>query len=106
MRREPQKPISAEITRFQESVGELWDGEMLIGHLAVRVEIYWTTVGHLWWRREIDPEPWFEYVIAYSESDRWEEGVVVAADMTDELRDWDDGRFELRGRTMSLRWLS
>ncbi|EIV94348.1 hypothetical protein [Frankia sp. QA3] len=93
--------------RYSHRVAWIFDGPNPIGYLLVVPDVYSIqTGGALWWRR------WSEgrhgatlYLALPGTRFPFTDTIVWPDDLSEELDDWDLGRFQLVDETYDLRWL-
>ncbi|GAA4567413.1 hypothetical protein GCM10023193_46350 [Planotetraspora kaengkrachanensis] len=99
MRRDPQ------LDPFRERAAFLIrDGER-VATLYLRAEAWWEqTGGHLWWRTWSEAK---EHVHGFvlTQAGAFDDFIVDADDVHDELPDWVNNIFEYRGEILTVRWL-
>jgi hypothetical protein len=108
---EPPGPPDHRLDPYRRAIGRLRDNEELVGLLATRVQIWWTTEGRCWRRRHVDPVELPEWLILTTNAegqvvgDLFDDGIVMEENLDQELRDWAVGRFRLRGEVLALEWM-
>ncbi|MFI8823906.1 hypothetical protein [Streptomyces sp. NPDC053431] len=85
------------------------DGDEQVGVLVIRVTTCWKREGRLWRRRWEDPRELPEWALSRVGPSRYlpdfDDGIVSAASLDEELADWAAGIFRLMGRQFGLAWL-
>ena len=105
-RREPAPQPDPNLDRYRKAAARLYDGDALAAHLLTRVNVWWTTEGPWWRRREVNPQERVEWFLDFqpdfdlAHPGGWDDGVDVDA------AELDDDRFIYLGRTLRVAWLS
>lgn len=105
-RREPAPQPDPALDRYRKAAAGLYDGEALAAHLLTRVNVWWTTEGPWWRRREVNPQERVEWFLDFqpdfdlAHPSGWDDGVDV------DSAELDDDRFIYVGRTLRVTWLS
>ncbi|MET9934907.1 MULTISPECIES: hypothetical protein [unclassified Streptomyces] len=85
------------------------DGDEQIGLLVIRVTTRWWREGPFWRRRWGNPQELPEWALSRvgpaQQLPDFEDGVISADELDEELADWAAGIFRLRGQQFSLAWL-
>jgi hypothetical protein len=103
--REPAPEPDARLDRYRRAAARVFDGDRLVGHLTTRVDIWWTTEGPWWRRRDVRPEERVEWFLDYERAeplahpDGWNDGIAR------DVKDLDQDEFYLQGRTLRVQWL-
>ena len=102
---EPEPAPNARLDPYRKSAARLYDGDFLVAHLTVRVQVWWTTEGPWWRRRNVRPQERVEWLLDFQPDfdlghpdgldDRIDAGVA----------DLDAGRFTCRGWSLRVEWL-
>jgi hypothetical protein len=92
------------LSAYHGAVARLFRGSEEIGLLLVRVEPHaQIRSGRLWWRRWAPSEdlPWLYMIVDGTFND----SVLFADEIEDEVRDWEAGRFQYRGEVLLAQWV-
>jgi hypothetical protein len=85
----------------------IWPDRAILSALTlyIRVETRCTQVGgHLWWRRWSEPAEGVHGFLVDA-GGGFDDFVIGAEALGDELADWNQGRFLYRGETLQVSWL-
>lgn len=94
---------------YRRGAASVFDGDVLVGHLVTRVQVWWTVVGQLWRRRGVDPVEKVEWLLAVAPGESHRFG---GRDYVDDVQHDTDAlieelsadRFDLWGRAYRLEW--
>lgn len=86
------------------------DGDEQVGVLLTRVTTWWWREGPIWRRRWVKPQELPEWAVfrvgVTQQLPMFEDGIVGAEELDEELGDWASGFFRLRDQRFTLDWLS
>ena len=101
------EPVLADVRLdlYRKRGGILFRGTDQVATLYIRVETWCTQVGgHLWWRRWSEPAEGVHGFLVDA-GGGFDDFVIGAEALGDELADWNQGRFLCRGETLQVSWL-
>lgn len=86
------------------------DGDEQVGVLLTTVTTWWWRKGPIWRRRWVEPQELPEWAVfrvgATHQLPVFEDGIVGAEELDEELGDWASGLFRLRDQQFTLDWLT
>jgi hypothetical protein len=111
-RREAPGPPDPALDPYRRGVAKASENGVEVGYLWTRVQAWWTVVGHLWWRRGVDPverPEWFlEFHATYEGSSYpYQEGFANSStDTADLVCEFETNAVHVNGHTYDLEWLT
>lgn len=95
--------------RYRSGAATVFDGNVLVGHLVTRVQVWWIVVGHLWWRRGVDPVEKMEWLLSWVPGQSGGFGETGYVDGVDDVEPMIEelgvDRFDLQGVSYRVEWL-
>ncbi|WP_282693173.1 hypothetical protein [Streptomyces sp. CC208A] len=105
----PEPSPDARLDPYRRAAARLLDEDEQIGVLVTRVVTWWWREGPSWRRRWGNPRELPEWALSLvgpaQQLPDFDEGIVSAQELDEELADWAAGIFRLRGRRYGLAWL-
>ncbi|MEV7282408.1 hypothetical protein [Streptomyces sp. NPDC093111] len=105
----PEPPTDARLDPYRRAAARLMDGDEQIGVLVIRVTTWWWREGPFWRRRWGNPQELPEWALSCvaptQQLPDFDDGIISADALDEELTDWSEGIFRLRGQQFSLAWL-
>jgi hypothetical protein len=102
---EPEPPPNPAFAPYRRAAAALYDGELLVGQLLARTNVWWTVRGPFWRRRYEDPVERVEWFVTFeagvpeAHPDGWDDGVDA------DVSDLAAGQFRYRGKAWRVDWL-
>jgi hypothetical protein len=103
---EPAPEPDARLDPYRKAAARLYDGDSLAAPLLTRVDVWWTTEGRGWNRRNVRPQERVAWLLDFAPGfegahpSGWDDGVDV------DVAELDDDRFTYVGRTLRVEWLT
>ncbi|MBH5333276.1 hypothetical protein IHE55_00040 [Streptomyces pactum] len=105
----PKPPTDARLDPYRRAAARLMNGDEQIGVLVIRVTTWWWKEGPFWRRRWGNPRELPEWALSRvgtaPQLPDFDDGVISADELDEELADWAAGNFRLRGQQLGLAWL-
>ncbi|MCZ0983385.1 hypothetical protein O1L60_41875 [Streptomyces diastatochromogenes] len=105
----PEPLTDARLDPYRHAAARLLEGDEQIGRLVIRVTTWWQREGPFWRRRWVNPRELPEWALSRVgptlRLPDFDDGVVSAEELDEQLAEWDAGTFRLGGGLFVLDWL-